>query len=256
MNGKHFLVTMIGLGLLHWGAPVLAANTHTPASRGLLEVSDTDLGTMRGRYTIGNNTVAWFGVSMISSWHSSTGQLLQGTLTLGMNFEHGQPQVSFVPTVSITPTHAPLPSLPSGPSRSANDQGLANIGGMVQSVQVAGDGNLASNLTSLVVSDGGTPPNGTSANSTPLSTSVDGATVSAGYANGVAQVLLDIPGQGNLRQWVQPGSLGQSVLLTSDNQLVSNTLQIELIRQTTASNVQLMQSVTQALGLTRAIGNR
>ncbi|SFK34501.1 hypothetical protein [Rhodanobacter glycinis] len=254
MNGKHFLVTMIGVGLLHWGAPAFAADTH--GHRSLQEVSDTDLGAMRGRYTIGNNAVAWFGVSMISTWRSSTGQLLQGTLTLGMDFRHDQPQVSFTPTVSITAAQALPAGSPNDPNRSASNQGLANIGGMVQSVQVAGDGNLASNLTSLVIRDGGTPPGGSSGSGIPLGTSADGATVSAGYANGVAQVLLDIPGQGSLRQWIQPGSLGQSVQLTSDNQWVSNTMQIELIRQTTAGNLQLMQGVTQALGLTRGIGNR
>jgi hypothetical protein len=33
---------------------------------------------MRGRYTVGGNTVGWFGVTMVSQWQASNGSVLQG----------------------------------------------------------------------------------------------------------------------------------------------------------------------------------
>lgn len=44
---------------------------------------------MRGRYTVGGNTVAWFGVTMVSQWQAGNGAALQGALTLGMDFRGG-----------------------------------------------------------------------------------------------------------------------------------------------------------------------
>jgi hypothetical protein len=189
--------------------------------------------------------------------------LLKGALTLGMDFRQGsQPKITFVPTVSITAINASMPSSPNPPAggvvRSVNGAGLANVGGLLQGVQVAGDNNLASNVTTLSVSDGGTPTAaGTNNGSSGTATASDGgASVSASYAKGVAQVLLDVDGVGQVHQWIQAGSLGQTVQLAADSQIVSNSLQIQLIRQMSGSNVPLQQNVAQALSLVRGFGLR
>ncbi len=57
-----------------------------------------------------------------------------------------------------------------------------------------------------------------------------------------------------MQQWIRNGSLGQSVQLAADNQTASNLMQIDLIRQSLASNMQLSQSVAQAINLARGIG--
>ncbi|MGC1547881.1 MAG: hypothetical protein WA777_05080 [Rhodanobacter sp.] len=277
MNSKTFLMTAIGLALTHYGLPALAADlatdTNGSSNHGVQEVSDEELSTMRGRYTVGNNTVAWFGVSMISSWQSSTGQLLQSTLTVGMNFTGKQPQITFVPTVTITPANAPLPAVGTQTStanttannlgRNVSGLGLTNVGGVVQSVQVAGDNNLASNQTNLTITNGNAPPSNASNNTVTtgsVTTTSNGASATASYDDGLAQVLLNITGEGNVRQWVQNGSLGQTVQLTADNQIVSNLLQVQLVRQAMATNAQLTQNiaqnVSQSINLTRGIGNR
>jgi hypothetical protein len=262
MRARTLLFTLVGLALAQAGRSAIATDA-PPGSvgSGIQEVSDQELGGLRGRYTIDNNTIAWFGVSMISDWQTSSGRLLKGTLTLGMDFRHGsQPKITFVPTVSITAANAPMPSSPNPPTgglvRSVNGAGLANVGGLLQGVQVAGDNNLASNVTRLSISDGGTPPAaGTGNGSSGTATASDGgASVSASYANGVAQVLLNVDGIGRVRQWIQAGSLGQTVQLAADSQIASNSLQIQLIRQMSGSNVPLQQSVTQALSLVRGFG--
>ena len=56
---------------------------------GLKEIPDPELSLMRGRYAVGGNTVAWFGVTMISQWQAGNGSMLQGALTLGMDFRGG-----------------------------------------------------------------------------------------------------------------------------------------------------------------------
>lgn len=289
MNGKTYLLTAMGLALIHYGTPALASDTTGPRDHRVQEVSDQELGSMRGRYTVGNNTVAWLGVSMISTWQNSAGQVLQSTLALNMNFTGKQPQITFVPNVTITAADAPMPapSTPpttpaastlasSGLSRSVSGLGLANVGGMVQSVQVAGDGNTASNLANLTTSYGNAPASSTANSNSNISsnsnlsnnvssntqtTATNGnASATASYSNGAAQVLLNIAGEGSVRQWIQGGSLGQSVQLTADNQVVSNLLNVDLVRQALTTNTQLMQSLTQnvaqATNLTRGISNR
>ena len=63
--------------------PLLAAEG--APGRGLKEIPDPELNLMRGRYTVGGNTVAWFGVTMVSQWQAGNGAALQGALTLGMD---------------------------------------------------------------------------------------------------------------------------------------------------------------------------
>lgn len=249
------LLAAIGLVLLQ---PIAAraADAGSVPARGIREIPDAELNLMRGRYTVGDNTVAWFGVSMISTWQSQ-GQQLQSTLTLGMDFSKSAatPQVSFTPTVSITASDAPLPSVASSGTRQVDASGLQNVSGLVQSVQVAGDANAAVNATKLTVRDGEVPA--TQAASTPAgSTSIaaGSATASAGYQEGAASVLLQIAGQGQVQQWIRSGSVGQSIQLSSDGQQVSNQLQIDLVRQSMSGNTPLSQNVAQAISLTRGIG--
>ena len=185
---------------------------------------------------------------------------LQGTLAVNMDFSGHQPQpkISFQPSVSITRADAavPMPAPATTPARSVDGSGLANVSGVVQSVQVAGDGNLADNVVRLNVHDGGATPavaDGPSQGST--TTRQDGASASAGFDGKNASVQLDVNGLGSVQQWIRNGSLGQSVQLASDNQAVSNLMEIDLVRQSLATNMQLTQNVAQAISLARGIGS-
>jgi hypothetical protein len=260
---KPHLLPLAVTALLLAGAimPLHAATPDaTPASqppgKGLHDIPDPELNTLRGRYTVGSNAVVWFGVQMISTWRTSNGQNLQGTLAVAMNFNghQPQPQVSFQPTVSITRADAAIP-MPATTARSIDGSGLANVGGVVQSVQVAGDGNLANNVVRLNVHDGDTAPSGTNGPSSgSLAARQDGASASAGFDGRNASVQLDVNGLGSVQQWIRDGSLGQSVQLAADNQAVSNLMEIDLVRQSLTSNAQLTQNVAQAISLARSIG--
>ncbi|MGN2253793.1 hypothetical protein ACFWZ4_10485 [Frateuria sp. GZRe12] len=222
---------------------------------GLHELPDTELNAMRGRYTVDDHTVAWFGVTMISTWQTASGQLLQGTLAFGMDFSNGksQPTLTFTPSVTLTKANAPVP-MPATGTRSVDGSGLANVGGLLQSVQVAGDGNLASNVARLTIRDGSAPTATGTGTGTGGATMSDGdASVSVGFDGQSAGVQLSIDGEGTVQQWIRNGSLGQSVQLAADGQSVSNRLEIDLVRQVSSANTPLALNVAQAIGLTRGI---
>ncbi|WP_433851906.1 hypothetical protein [Stenotrophomonas nitritireducens] len=216
------------------------------------EIPDSELGLMRGRYTVGGNAVAWFGVTMISTWQTASGQQLQGALTLAMDFGDGKvPRISFTPSVSITAADAPLPDTG---GRSVDGSGLHNVAGLVQSVQVAGDGNQASNAMQLTVREAGATPGAGGASTGQAAQRMDGASAVAGFDGDAARVLLQIDGQGAVEQWLRSGSVGQRIALAGDGQQVANRMRIDLVRQGPAGNLPLAQNVAQAITLVRAGG--
>lgn len=255
---KHTRLFVLGASALALGQWANTARAADRPGSGLEEISDTELGNMRGRYTVGNDTVVWFGVKMISTWQTPTGQILEGTLALSMDFTHNQPTVSFVPTVSITHVDAPpLPTPPADPARHVDASGLANVAGVVQSVQVAGDSNLAGNVTRLTVHDGTAPPAQDGSSGPDMASAyADGSSAVASFDGSSASVLLTIDGQGAVSQWIRNGSMGQSVQLATDSQWVSNRMEIDLIRQSVAPSTQLAQNVAQSIALARGIGLR
>lgn len=187
MYKRSLIFTALALGIMCKCAPVLANDEPNDShlGAGIHDVTDPELADMRGRYVVGDNTVVYFGVEMITTFQSNSGQTLQGTLTVGMNFSKNgnSPQVTFVPTVTITTPDAPLPTaatIQSNVSRSIQSGGVANVGGFVQSVQIAGDNNAAANVTSLNIQNGGSAPNTstTSNSSTTSSSSNDPSTPS------------------------------------------------------------------------------
>jgi hypothetical protein len=277
MNKPNPLLLALGAAMLQPAIHACAqASEEAPAApgQGISEISDDELSTMRGRYTVGDNTVAWFGVSMISTWQTATGQILESTMKVSMDFAHGgnTPKVTFTPTVNITRADVPepaaaatqvasvapapvAPQTSSEPQRSVDASGLQNVSGLVQSVQVAGDANAATNSTQLNVREGTAPEAPTVSAPAGTTSITDGAaTASASYANGTAGVLLLIAGQGEVQQWIRNGSVGQSIQLTGDAQQISNRLQLDLVRQSVSNNLPLNQNVAQAITLARGIG--
>lgn len=275
--------------------PAQAADAPSEAKarpgKGLSEIPDPELNLMRGRYTVNGTSVAWFGVTMVSQWQAGN-QSAQSALTLGMDFSHGTntPKVSFTPSVTVTAADAPLPVTP---GRTVDSSGLQNVAGMTQSIQVAGDSNVASNTTHLNVRDASAPasaeqstqqastqqastqqastePASTAQTATqqvasqqpaPQQAGVQQASVQQGGVSAVAQqdgnsasVKLDIQGVGAVQQWIRNGSVGQSIAISSDGQSVRNRMQIDLVRQTLASSGSLNQNVAQAMTLVRGIG--
>ena len=258
MNAKRHLCIAIGLAAAPAALPAWAQH-EVPAAQahgsGLVELSDEELGDMRGRYTVGNDTVAWFGVTMVSTWQTQAGQLLESRMTLGVDVTRPDaPKVTFQPHVSITAADAPMP-VPSG-ERVIDGTGLANASGLVQSVQVAGDGNRAVNVASIALRDAADPATGaagTAASTLVASTRIDGMAAVAALEDNAARVLLQVDGHGAVEQWIGRSGMGQSIQLATDGQQASNWLELDLVRSPAQGRAPLGQNVAQALALSRGI---
>lgn len=254
MNAINATCRALLLGGLLCCAPALAQQAPASPGSGLTEIPDDELGLMRGRFAVGNNQVLWFGVSMISTWQTSAGQTLQGRLDIGFDFSNGSPVLSFSPNVVLTDEHAPMPA--PGGQRTIDSSGLANVSGLVQGVQVAGDGNAASNLTSLTLREGEAPAmaGGSAGASGAMSAASGPASASVHFNGGGARVLLEVAGHGSAEQWIRAGSMGQSIRLASDGQSVSNQLHLDMVRQSLPATAMLNQNVAQALVTARGLG--
>lgn len=264
MNVRRKLCIAMGLvtapaALPAWAQQPPDQGPQSPGS-GLSELSDEELGDMRGRYTVDQNTVAWFGVTMVSTWQNQAGQTMQSRVTLGIDVSQpDKPKVTFQPHVSITAAGAPPPP-PSG-ERSIDHAGLANVNGMVQSVQVAGDGNRASNVASITVREQGErpgSPTGPSAGTMELSAAAQaqGMSAVASLQDNAARVLLQIDGQGAVEQWIGSSGMGQSIRLAADGHQASNWMELDLVRSPSSARASLGQNVAQAIALSRGIGIR
>ena len=220
----------------------------------LQEITDAELAAMRGRYTLAGNAVAWFGVSLISQWHSADGQQLNAGLQLNFDLRSGRPRFSYQPTISIGYDDSSSVALNGGSVRHIDSAGLANVDGFVQAVQLAGDGNRVSNQALLIVRDGNPGEAGAEQGPLALDQQAGPASVQA-YVDGQrAGVLLQLAGQGQVRQWLGNGQIGQAVALGTDGSWVSNQLRMEVVRTPMSNGVSLTQNVAQALASSRGLG--
>jgi len=269
MNGKRTLCLAIGLATAPAALPAWAQHTDAattpsaaPATSGLTELTDEEMGDMRGRYTVSTNTVAWFGVTMVSTWQTQAGQQLTSTMTVTMDTRQpDKPAVTFQPHVSITAVDAPVPA-PTG-QREINSAGLANVTGVTQSVQVAGDGNVAHNAASITIRDEAPSTAAASAAlaaadpaaqpSTVATASAAGMNAVAQLENNAARVLLQIDGQGAVEQWISGNGMGQTIQLAADGQQASNWMELDVVRNTSQGRTGLGQNVAQAIALSRGI---
>ena len=280
MNGKRTLCIAIGLATAPAALPAFAqaqalpSPATTPAT-GLTELTDEEMGDMRGRYTVSNNTVAWFGVTMVSTWQNQAGQQLTSSMKVTMDARTpDKPVVSFQPHVSITTVDVAPPS-PDG-QREIDNAGLANVTGVTQSIQVAGDDTAAHNVAKVTVRDqvpngeGAAPAGAEPAASAdvvpaiavpdPVALQATIATASAAGMNAVAQldgnaarVLLQIDGQGAVEQWINRSGMGQTIMLSSDGQTASNWMELDIVRNTSQARAGVAQNVAQAIALSRGI---
>ena len=253
------LVLLLALSLAPFGA---GAAEGTPGERipqpasDIQPVSDSTLDSMRGRFITGAGQILYFGVEMLSTWHSPDGRVLSGSALLSFDFSKGMPQVTFVPTVSIVQVSG-SGALVDTTGRSIDASGLANVSGIAQGIQIVGDRNSAGNSTELHVtttlpasSDAGIAGNAALA--------VGDANASVALQPDSMAVTLGVDGQGSLRQAIRGdasggGSVLQTVSLLGDGHDVGNQLRITLVQPSTGAALQLQQNVALSLGLLQGL---
>lgn len=238
-------------------APILTAvnAAHASGNTPIREIPDIELADMRGRFTVAGHGVIWFGISMVSTLITPDGKNLQGSFRIGLDFGSGNvPRLVLVPSLTLEMASPEAAAAGDG-SRSVDGSGLQNVSGLVQSVQVAGDANVAHNTLRLDIRDGGAPAMpGESSSQGAMSVQAGAATAMAGIQGQAVRLQLQVAGQGIVEQWLRSGGIGQSIQLAADGQRASNVMNIELVRQPLAASPALAQNVAQAITLARGVG--
>lgn len=134
---RYLLAGSISLAM---GSPAWALMPH-----GIMgaEVSDLELSTMRGKFVDGNQ-VAFFGVTMSTAWQLADGS--QQMMDMHLNVDLAN---QFAPVLTVYHTEpgqvVSAGSLADAQLANVSNEGLDEASGVVQAIQVAGDGNDVTN---------------------------------------------------------------------------------------------------------------
>lgn len=109
------------------------------------------------------------------------------------------------------------------------DQGTANASGVVQSIQAGGDFNVAANDLVIDVLDASSFSTSSASGGGTRTRQVAGSTIAVSAVGNDMSVSIDMPGMGNIRQAIVPGSgLSQAIQLSSSLQQVRNLTRLQL----------------------------
>jgi hypothetical protein len=199
------------------------------------EVSDEVLGNMRGKF-VGGGQIVNFGVQMVSTWQNTQGQILAAAANLNVNIANAsQPVVQFVPHLTIVEAVAPTTPVPPAALQSAGGNGISNVSGVAQSIQIAGDGNRIGNDASITITNAPPPPPLPAPSGGPqtatLTSPTTGATVSASVQGNGLSVGISVPNIGRTLQQIKGaaasgGGIVQVVQAAADLQWIQNRMNI------------------------------
>jgi hypothetical protein len=163
-------------------------------------------------------TVAYFGISMISSWSVGTGAQQQG-VSVGLNIAVNPSSGSAGVTTWSTSENGGLPNTPGNGNTVTGSPLQSSSAGIGQTIQVAGNGNTVNN--EAVISVGAGSPGQTAV----PNSNTCGAQCTA-MVNGI-NVAINTP-QGSVGQSIGGNGVQQSVQIWSDMNTVVNQLGIRV----------------------------
>ena len=198
-----------------------------------------------------------FGVQMVSTWQNTQGQILAAAANLNVNIANAtQPVVQFVPHLTIVEAAAPAAPVPPAALLSASGNGISNVSGVAQSIQIAGDGNRIGNDASITITNAPPPPlpapSGGS-QSASLTSPTTGATVSAAVQGNGLSVGISVPNIGRTLQQIKGaaangGGIVQMVQAAADMQWIQNRMNIYV-------NLQSVGPASASTGLSSALNS-
>jgi len=198
------------------------------------EVSDSDLHQMRGKFA-SDNQVLYFGIEMVSQWQTPTGNLVTASANLNIDFsDNGNtPTVQYLPTVTIVQQGQAI--APSGNTNGVTGgAGLANVSGVSQSIQVAGQSNSIHNGIDMQVdltspAQGGYISNAIQGQAGSVSaTGDDGTVATVTLANNSIGVDVVVPGQGQVLQQIRNQGMFQSARIGGDMNQIHNAITMHI----------------------------
>ncbi len=198
------------------------------------EVSDSDLGHMRGKFA-SNDQVLYFGVEMVSRWQTPTGNLVTAGANLNIDFRGSTPTVQYAPTVTIVQQGAGATSAQSGNTNGVSGgAGLSNVNGVSQSIQVAGQSNDIKNGINMQVSLSSGAQGGSIASAvqgqagTTSAIGDDGTVAAVTLANNSIVVNVTVPGQGQVMQQIRNQGMFQSARIGGDLNQIHNAITMHI----------------------------
>jgi hypothetical protein len=199
------------------------------------EVSDAELGHMRGKFA-SNNQVMYFGVEMVSQWQTATGSLVTAGANLNINMTGNTPTVQYAPTVTIVQQGQSVnPPQSGGTNVVAGGGSLANVTGVSQSIQVAGQSNTIHNGIDMQVypafgQGGGTLLAGAMQGQagSVSATGNDGSVATVTLANNSVGVNVIVPGQGEVLQQIRNQGVFQSARIGGDLNQIYSTITMHI----------------------------
>lgn len=201
------------------------------------EVSDSDLGHMRGKFA-SNNQVLYFGVEMISSWQTSTGNIITAGANLNIDFRANSgntPTVQYMPTVSIVQNGQGITTTQgNGTNNVSGGAGLANVSGVSQNIQVAGQSNRILNGIDMQVeltsaAQGGSISSAVQGQAGSVSTAGDDGTIATvTLSNNSIGVNVSVPGQGQVLQQIRNQGMFQSARIGGDLNQIHNAITMHI----------------------------
>jgi hypothetical protein len=200
------------------------------------EVSDSELGHMRGKFA-SNNQVMYFGVEIVSKWLTDTGKLVTAGANLNIDFHGAQgntPTVHFEPTVTIVQqTSGANSTQNNGNNGVSGGAGLANVSGVSQSIQVAGRSNSINNGIDMHVDlspagSAATAGGGSQGQAGLTSASQDGTVATVTLANNSIGVNIAVPGQGQVLQQIRNQGMFQSARIGGDFNQINNMITMHI----------------------------
>lgn len=216
-------------------APALVATAANAQDTGLGDApvaSDSELAEMRGKF-ISADSVRFFGVTLHSLWQTEDG--VATAATLGFNIWLGEGGASG-PQVVIQWQRDGDPDMDVAgfPGNAPGNYVIAGAAGAVQTNVIAGSDNVTANhMAMAIVPASSLAPTSGESNfgGTATHTASDGDTVTFTAANGQFGLsMVDAQGAGMVKQGVStdPGQLSQSILLNSDHNTVTNTMNVTI----------------------------
>lgn len=221
------------------------------------EVSDSDLQHMRGKFA-SNNHVLYFGVEMVSQWQTPAGNLVTAGANLDIDLRGNNgntPTVHYTPTVTIEQHGQGAVASQSGGSNGVSGgAGLANVSGVSQSIQVAGQSNKIQNGIDMQVdltsgTQGGSISNAAGSQAGVVSAAGnDGTVATVTLANNSIGVDITVPGQGQVLQQIRDQGMFQSARIGGDMNQIHNAITMHIgLNTATGSSIGSAYAALQGL---------
>jgi hypothetical protein len=215
-------------------------------------IDDAQMAAVAGKFTIAGEVVG-MNLMMSSSWQAANGQNLEGKLTLSVGLPNsGNAHVQYGTQASGTDAQeAAATGVAPSVATVGGGAGLQRVSGVSQLIQVAGDGNGASNRSSIELTSN--TLNGIAGNGQ-LSASykaANGAEAAVNIANNDAALRLTMPGAGLVQQQINGSSMHQSIQIAADRQQVLNQLQLQVQMRPLSNAMQGAQGLSQSINMLR-----